>query len=284
MPWRAMNALAKYFDASSCAAARRGPKMRSPASANVSTTPAASGASGPTTVRWMPSFFAKASSSGMAAMATFSRPFSTAVPPFPGATNTFCTRGLCASFHAIACSLPPPPMTRSFMSVPEVTRAGKHHHRTPLVGRGDHFGVSHASARLNHRHCTRFENDLDSIAEREEGIRSDYRAGERQAGGLRLHRRQARAVDAAHLAGADAEGHAVATEDDGVRFHELRHDPGEAQVGELRLAGLLLRHHFEVLQSFSIGALHQKPAADALVVVLLRIVRKRHFDEPEVVL
>ena len=52
MLWRAMKALAKSFDASSCAAARVGPKIASPASRNVSTTPAASGASGPTTVSW----------------------------------------------------------------------------------------------------------------------------------------------------------------------------------------------------------------------------------------
>jgi len=39
-----------------------------------------------------------------------------AVPPLPGATNTFCTRGLCASFHASACSRPPAPMTSSFIN------------------------------------------------------------------------------------------------------------------------------------------------------------------------
>src|SRR6185436_1262903 len=278
MPWRAMNALAKSFDASSCAAARRGPKMRSPASANVSTTPAASGASGPTTVRWMPSFFAKASSSGMPVMATFSSPFSAAVPPFPGATNTFCTRGLCASFHAIACSRPPPPMTRSFISVAEVAHAGEDHRRAALVGSRDHLGIAHATTRLDDGRRARVEEDFNAVAEGEEGIGCGHRAGEREARGLCLHRREAGAVDAAHLPGADAERHAVAAKDDGVRLHELRDRPGKAQVGKLRLGRLLLRHHLEVPQSPGVGALDQKPAADALVVVLLRVVRKRHFD------
>ena len=40
-------------------------------------------------------------------------------------------------------------------------------------------------------------------------------------------------VDAAHLAGADADGRAVLGVDDGVRLHVLGHAPGEQQVGEL---------------------------------------------------
>jgi hypothetical protein len=57
----------------------------------------------------------KSISSPVALSATFSTPVSLAVPPLPGATNTFCTRGLCASFHARACSRPPEPMTSSFI-------------------------------------------------------------------------------------------------------------------------------------------------------------------------
>ena len=47
---------------------------------------------------------------------TLTRPSSVAVPPLPGATNTWETRGDCASFHASACSRPPEPMTRIFIS------------------------------------------------------------------------------------------------------------------------------------------------------------------------
>ena len=65
--------------------------------------------------------------------ATLTSAGSRAVPALPGATNTFATRGLCAIFHASACSLPPPPTTRMFkgpplaLSVPEMAHAGEDH-------------------------------------------------------------------------------------------------------------------------------------------------------------
>src|SRR4029077_4984763 len=99
----------------------------------------------------MLSFFANATSSATSESATFSRPVSRAVPPLPGATKTFCTFGLCASFHAMACSRPPDPITRSFMSVAEVPHAGEDHRDAALVRGGDHFRVAHAAARLDHR-------------------------------------------------------------------------------------------------------------------------------------
>ena len=58
----------------------------------------------------------KSISSGVPDNGTFSTPVSVAVPPLPGATYTFCTRGLEASFQASACSRPPEPMTSSFIS------------------------------------------------------------------------------------------------------------------------------------------------------------------------
>src|SRR5512145_723530 len=99
----------------------------------------------------MVSFLANATSSGTSESATFSTPFSRAVPPLPGATNTFWTRGLCASRHAMACSRPPEPMTMSFMSVAEVAHAGEYHCDPVLVRRGDDLGVAHAAAGLDHR-------------------------------------------------------------------------------------------------------------------------------------
>src|SRR6267142_1898229 len=122
MRWRVMNSLANCFELSSCAQARVGPKIRSPLDWNTSTMPSASGASGPTTVRWIPSASANSASLPISEIAMFSRPFSRAVPPFPGATNTFCTRGFCARRHAIACSLPPEPMTSSFISAGNAER------------------------------------------------------------------------------------------------------------------------------------------------------------------
>src|SRR3569623_928255 len=118
MPWRARKSLAKAFAPSSCAAACVGPKQRSCAARNRSTTPRTSGASGPTMVSAIALSRANCSSSSIAsaAIATFSTLASRAVPALPGATYTLSTRGDCAAFHARACSRPPPPMINTIMS------------------------------------------------------------------------------------------------------------------------------------------------------------------------
>ena len=115
---RAMKSLVNALEPSSCAAAAVGPKQRRSASMKRSTRPATSGASGPTIVRSTFSRLAKASSASAssAAMATLLTPASRAVPAFPGATKTCETAGDCAHFQASACSLPPLPITRTFMA------------------------------------------------------------------------------------------------------------------------------------------------------------------------
>ncbi len=92
--------------------------MRSPAVRKASTIPSASGASGPTTVSTIASFLANSTSSGMPVMGTLNSPSSLAVPALPGATYTRATRGDCASRHAMACSLPPLPITSKFTLYP----------------------------------------------------------------------------------------------------------------------------------------------------------------------
>src|ERR1043166_4611136 len=114
MRWRVMNALAKSLELSSRAASRVGPTIASPAARNASTMPAASGASGPTTVSPIASAFAKATSSAMSVIGTWVSSDSSPVPPLPGATKTFALRGLAAIFQASACSRPPEPMTSTF--------------------------------------------------------------------------------------------------------------------------------------------------------------------------
>ena len=81
-----MNALAKSLELSSCAAALVGPKIRRPAARKTSTTPDASGASGPTTVNATPSLRANSTSASLLAYGTLRRRLSRAVPPLPGAT------------------------------------------------------------------------------------------------------------------------------------------------------------------------------------------------------
>src|SRR5918992_917412 len=286
MPWRVMKLLAKSFDASSCAAARLGPKIFSPASRKASTMPAASGASGPTTVSWMFCFFAKAMSSATWVNGRFSRPPSVAVPPLPGATYTFCTRGPWASFQARACSRPPDPITRIFISVPEMPHAGEEHGDAALVGGGNHFGVAHAAAGLDHRRCAGVGERVQAAAEREERVRRGDAALELELGVLRFQGGDARAVEPAHLAGADAERGAAAAEHDGVRFNVLRHAPGEKQVAQLIFARLFAGHGFQLffVQHRGIGALDEKPAAHALVVVRLGVMGEGHFEHAQIAL
>ncbi|MCY1534913.1 hypothetical protein D9M68_702970 [compost metagenome] len=108
----------KALEPSSWAAPAVGPKMSRPRERNRSTTPATSGASGPTMVSC--TFFAAKSascSSASTSMATFSHLASVAVPALPGATKTFSTRGSWATFQARACSRPPLPMMSTFMGV-----------------------------------------------------------------------------------------------------------------------------------------------------------------------
>src|SRR6266850_3601445 len=284
MLWRTMNALAKSLEDSSCTAARVAPKILIPASRKASTTPAASAASGPTTVSWMPSFFANATSSATSESATFSRPFSRAVPPLPGATKTFCTFGLCVSFHAMACSRPPDPITRSFMSVAEVPHPGEDHGDAALVRGRDHFRVAHAAPGLDHRGGAGVGKRVEPVAEREESVRRHDRGLEREAGARRLHGGDAHAVDAAHLSRAHAERHALAAEYDCVRLHVLGDAPSEHEVGALRLARRHARDEPEILdgERSRVARLHQQTAADALVVVRLRAVGQRHLQHPEV--
>src|SRR3990172_1265317 len=290
MRWRKRKFFANAFELWSGAAARVGPKTRRPRARKRSTTPAASGASGPTTVSWTFSRATKSASSPWSVMGTFSTPGSRAVPPFPGATNTFWPRGLGASFQAIACSRPPPPMTRSFIrgppgaSVPEVADAGEHHREPELVGRADHLVVAHTPARLDDGFRARLRDHVDAVAERKERVGGDRRAGQRESRALRLEEGDPRAVDAAHLPGHHPEDHAAAREHDGVRFHELRDAPGEEQVLDLRRRRGTPADDLEVGRGdvARVRRLDEHAAPDPLQVVALDLVPHRYREHSHV--
>src|SRR5450756_535050 len=234
--------------------------------------------------------------SGMAVMATFSTPSSSAVPALPGATYTFCTLAPCARRHASACSRPPEPITRIFMSLfpyetekgeegrdkgkskgapchlpfprqpfslpnlmPEVAEAGKHHRYPMLVRRGDHFRVAHRAAGLDHRFRACRRQHINAVAEREEGVRCHDRTRQAQPRVLRLDAGDARTVYAAHLSRAHAQGLAVLAEYDGIGFHVFCHAPGEQQVLQLVAGGLRLGHHLELRSLYieRVRRLHQ---------------------------
>src|SRR5690606_6846463 len=56
-------------------------------------------------------------------------------------------------------------LDRGGRSVAEVTHAGEHHGDAVLVGRGDHLGVAHRAARLDHRLDARGRGGIDAVAE-----------------------------------------------------------------------------------------------------------------------
>jgi hypothetical protein len=127
-----------------------------------------------------------------------------------------------------------------------MTEAGEHHGDALLVGGGDHLGVAHGAAGLDDRGGAGLGQHVEAVAEGEEGIRGDHAAGDDEAGVLGLDRSDARGVDAAHLAGADADGHAVLAVHDGVRLDVLGHAPGEQQVAQLLLGGRALGDDLQV--------------------------------------
>ena len=62
-------------------------------------------------------------------------------------------------------------------SVAEMPHAGEHHRDAVLVGRGDDLLVAHAAAGLDHRGGAGVGDHVEAVAEREEGVRGDDRAG-----------------------------------------------------------------------------------------------------------
>ena len=114
--------------------------------------------------------------------------------------------------------------------MPEVAHAGEDHGDAAFVGGGDDFGVADGAAGLDDAGCAGVGQHVQAVAEREEGVAGGCGAGQAQAGVLRFDAGDAGRVQAAHLACADADGHAVLAEDDGVAFDVLGHLPGKEQV------------------------------------------------------
>ena len=116
MPYFFIRSLENALEPSKIAAFFLGPNTRSPFSSSTSTMPPAKGSSGPTTTRSKASFFAK-SAIFSKSITPISTHFATsAMPAFPGAQYNSSTFGLLDNFQQMACSLPPPPITNTFIS------------------------------------------------------------------------------------------------------------------------------------------------------------------------
>src|SRR5688572_21638912 len=115
-PARSITSLANVFEASRRAADRVGPNTGIPNDATASTTPAARGASGPTTTRstaWIRASAATAPTSVGSSPSTIAP--NSASPGLPGSDINSLTRSLWASFQPRACSRPPDPTSRTFI-------------------------------------------------------------------------------------------------------------------------------------------------------------------------
>ena len=110
---------------------------------------------------------------------------------------------------------------------------GKDHGHSEAVSGGDDVVVADGASRLNDGDGAGFGGFLDAIGEREESVGGDDAAGERR---LRFHDGDFYGIDAAHLAGADAERGAIFGENDGVGFDVLADFPREAQSFAFRRA------------------------------------------------
>ena len=102
-----------------------------------------------------------------------------------------------------------------------------------------------------------------AVGEGEKGVGGGYTTLQRKDG---LHGAEAGGVYAAHLAGADAEGLAVAGIDDGVGFDVLADAPGKEQAAQFFGGGRAPGDDFELGfgDAAGIGILQQQAAGDVL--------------------
>src|SRR5690606_25061777 len=117
--------------------------------------------------------------------------------------------------------------------VTEVAYASEHHGNATLVSSCDDFFVAYAATRLDHANGASISNHIQTVAEREECVRRNSGALQCEASVFCLDGGNAGGVDAAHLASAYAQCHAVAGEDNGVGFDVFGDFPCELQIAHL---------------------------------------------------
>ena len=145
MPWRCISPFAKALLLSISAAPMQGPKAQSPCAWKWSTIPAASGASGPTTVR-STAFPSAHPASDWCSSASSGSEVAPSIPPFALVTKNSASGASRRSFQSSALSRPPFPTIRIF-TVLHASRAGPR----PAPGIDRYVGAN--GARMNARPC-----------------------------------------------------------------------------------------------------------------------------------
>ncbi|KAG1250439.1 hypothetical protein G6F68_012801 [Rhizopus microsporus] len=153
-----------------------------------------------------------------------------------------------------------------------------------FVGGGDHFGIAHRTARLDHRLDASGSGGVDAVAEREERVGGHHRALDHQVRIGGLDAGDARRVHTAHLAGTHADRAVVPGIDDRVGLHELGHLPGEQQVGELLVGRRQFADHLQFVTGHAavVRGLQQQARADALAVEVVQAIAVRDAQHAHV--
>ena len=177
------------------------------------------------------------------------------------ATNARSSPATSGSFIAAGCRTPQCRKWRTPV---------KHHRDAALVGGGDHLVVAHRAAGLDHAGGAGVDHHVEAVAEREEGIARDRRAGERQAGVLGLDAGDARRVDAGS-SGRRRRRASCRRRRRRSRCSSRTSRPSRRTAGRCSCSGVGSRF-VTIFRSASsslvvVGGLDQQPRADALDVV-----------------
>ena len=135
MPYFFISSLENALDASMIAALACGPKHGIPASSMASVMPAANGSSGVTTQKSTLFSFANDTSPSLSIALISTQTASAEIPPLPGAHQIVSISLFSFNLRMTACSLPPDPMTSTFIyAKPLMINGGTDvHRRMPLL-------------------------------------------------------------------------------------------------------------------------------------------------------
>ena len=166
-----------------------------------------------------------------------------------------------------------------------MSHAGKDHRDAMLVGRRDDLFVFDRAAGLNHGFGAGVGCFVEAVAERVERIGCDRRAFEIQSMGGGAHDGDLGGIDAAHLAGTDAEHLIRRSEYDGVRFHMPADPPGEVQCPIFFRRRFALSHDLASMDVYlsRVPVLNQHAAAHAPEIVAAELgLAHVQFQQPDV--
>src|SRR3954467_9072291 len=129
-------------------------------------------------------------------------------------------------------------------SVSKMAEICKDHGHAALVGGGDDLRVAHGTAGLNCSGGAGFGGSNEAVRKGKECIAANNAAFERQAGFACFPDSDTAGINAAHLAGANAECAAGGAVNNGIGFHVFDHAPAEDHRFKFFVGRRAFRDHF----------------------------------------